>query len=183
MQHSINIDSFRLLKNRSNLYQVSLCVLRSPARWTSRSCRKEHGKPHNLATFRPTRLLSHLFLPTASTSLLLTRILTLLNISILGFALLIAEIVSFGRRAFLFCFMAPGIRCSLPLTFNFALPNISILRQGPVHIRKIREIGLSPLESLLDMEGGRAKVIGSSGAVLDVRGAAIITLVVYTQIV
>ena len=113
----------------------------------------------------------------------LTRILTLLNVSILGFALLIAEIVSFGRRAFLFCFMAPGIRCSLPLTFNFALPNISILRQGPVHIRKIREIGLSPLESLLDMEGGRAKVIGSGGAVLDVRGAAIITLVVYTQIV
>ena len=79
--------------------------------------------------------------------------------------------------------MAPRIRCSLPLTFNFALPNISILRQGPVHIRKIREIGLSPLESLLDMEGGRAKVIGSGGAVLDVRGAAIITLVVYTQIV
>ena len=106
-------------------------------------------------------------------------ILHILVVSLESFALLIDEIVSFGQRAFLFCFMAPGIRCSLPLTFNY----ISILRKGPVHIRKIREIGLSPLESLLDMEGGRAKVIGSSGAVLDVRGAAIITLVVYTQIV
>ena len=71
----------------------------------------------------------------------------------------------------------------MPLTFNFALPNISILPQGPVHIRKIREIGFSPLESLLDMEGGRAEAIGSGGAVLEARGAAIVTLVVYTQIV
>ena len=55
----------------------------------------------------------------------------------------------------------------MPLTFNFALPNISILPQGPVHIRKIREIEFSPLESLLDMEGGRAEAIGSGGAVLE----------------